>query len=108
MMPPTEEERRGRPRQKSPHMVLRRACWAKAVSLSKVMDRRSVGSMRAKAASMTEMVSAAAQGKIERWHQTLKNRILLENYYYLPGDLAAHIARFVEHYYTIIGAITRA
>src|ERR1700720_450536 len=25
------------------------------------------------------------QGKIERWHQTLKNRILLENYY-LPGD----------------------
>ena len=28
------------------------------------------------------------QGKIERWHQTLKNRILLENYY-LPGDLEA-------------------
>jgi putative transposase len=26
------------------------------------------------------------QGKIERWHQTLKNRILLENYF-LPGDL---------------------
>ena len=26
------------------------------------------------------------QGKIERWHQTLKNRVLLENYY-LPGDL---------------------
>jgi transposase InsO family protein len=25
------------------------------------------------------------QGKIERWHQTLKNRILLENYF-LPGD----------------------
>jgi transposase InsO family protein len=23
-------------------------------------------------------------GQIERWHQTLKNRILLENYY-LPG-----------------------
>ena len=37
------------------------------------------------------------QGKIERWHQTLKNRILLENYY-LPGDLEAHIERFVEHY----------
>ena len=28
------------------------------------------------------------QGKIERWHQTLKNRILLESYY-LPGDLEA-------------------
>jgi hypothetical protein len=28
------------------------------------------------------------QGKIERWHQPLKHRILLENYY-LPGDLEA-------------------
>jgi transposase InsO family protein len=37
------------------------------------------------------------QGKIERWHQTLKNRIQLENYY-LPGDLEASIGRFVEHY----------
>lgn len=37
------------------------------------------------------------QGKIERWHQTLKNRILLENYF-LPGDLNASIERFVEHY----------
>ncbi|MFY9837832.1 MAG: IS3 family transposase [Xanthobacteraceae bacterium] len=37
------------------------------------------------------------QGKIERWHQTLKNRILLENYY-LPGDLEASIGRFVDHY----------
>ena len=37
------------------------------------------------------------QGKIERWHQTLKNRILLDNYY-LPGDLKAHIGRFVDHY----------
>ena len=25
------------------------------------------------------------QGKIERWHQTMKNRILLEHYF-LPGD----------------------
>ena len=37
------------------------------------------------------------QGKIERWHQTLKNRILLENYY-LPGDLEAQVAAFVAHY----------
>jgi transposase InsO family protein len=37
------------------------------------------------------------QGKIERWHQTLKNRILLENYY-LPGDLEAKIDAFVAHY----------
>jgi transposase InsO family protein len=37
------------------------------------------------------------QGKIERWHQTMKNRILLENYY-LPGDLEAKVAAFVDHY----------
>jgi putative transposase len=37
------------------------------------------------------------QGKIERWHQTLKNRILLENYY-LPRDIERQVAAFVEHY----------
>lgn len=37
------------------------------------------------------------QGKIERWHQTLKNRILLENYFF-SEDLEAQIAAFVEHY----------
>jgi putative transposase len=37
------------------------------------------------------------QGKIERWHQTLKNRILLEHYY-LPGDLERQVAAFVQHY----------
>ena len=37
------------------------------------------------------------QGKIERWHQTLKNRILLENYY-LPGALEAGIGSFVADY----------
>src|SRR5205085_5559414 len=37
------------------------------------------------------------QGKIERWHQTLKNRILLENYFLL-GDLETQIAAFVDDY----------
>ena len=37
------------------------------------------------------------QGKIERWHQTLKNRILLENYFF-PSDLEAQIEVFVDHY----------
>ena len=37
------------------------------------------------------------QGKIERWHQTLKNRILLQNYFF-PGDLKAHIGSFVDYY----------
>jgi putative transposase len=37
------------------------------------------------------------QGKIERWHLSLKSRILLENYY-LPGDLERAVTTFVEHY----------
>ena len=36
------------------------------------------------------------QGKSERWHQTLKHRILLENDS-LPGALEADIEAFVEH-----------
>ena len=37
------------------------------------------------------------QGKIERWLQTMKNRVLLENYY-LPGNLKTQIGAFVDHY----------
>ena len=37
------------------------------------------------------------QGKIERWHQTLKNRLLLNNYY-LPRELEEQISAFVETY----------
>jgi len=37
------------------------------------------------------------QGKIERWHLSLKCRILLENYS-LPGDLERAVASFVDHY----------
>ncbi len=37
------------------------------------------------------------QGKIERWHQTLKNRILLENYYF-PGHLEMQVGTFVGYY----------
>ena len=36
------------------------------------------------------------QGEIERWHQTLKNRILLEKQC-LPGALEAAIGEFVDH-----------
>lgn len=37
------------------------------------------------------------QGKIERYHRTLKNEILLRNYYF-PGELEEAIQRFVQHY----------
>ena len=37
---------------------------------------------------------------VGRWHQTLKNRILLENHY-LPGDLEAQIEGFVGRLTTV-------
>jgi len=37
------------------------------------------------------------QGKIERYHRSMKNQVLLENYY-LPGDLEARVAAFVDYY----------
>jgi len=39
------------------------------------------------------------QGKIERWHRSLKNQILLENYY-LPGELKLRIEEFIIYYNT--------
>ena len=43
------------------------------------------------------MAEGRASPGDNRWHQTLKNPILLENYY-LPGDLEAQIGDFVSHY----------
>ena len=37
------------------------------------------------------------QGKIERYHRSMKNTILLDNYY-LPTHLESEIARWVEYY----------
>jgi transposase InsO family protein len=37
------------------------------------------------------------QGKIERYHRTMKNRILLDNYF-LPGALEDEVGRFVQYY----------
>ena len=37
------------------------------------------------------------QGKIERWHQTLKNSVLLNNYY-LPSHLEHEIGQFIDYY----------
>jgi transposase InsO family protein len=59
--------------------------------LAEWLDKRNMGHVRG------APCHPQTQGKIERWHQTLKNRILLENYY-LPGDLEARIDAFVDHY----------
>jgi transposase InsO family protein len=37
------------------------------------------------------------QGKIERYHRSMKNQILLEHYY-LPGQLEARLSEFVDYY----------
>ncbi len=39
------------------------------------------------------------QGKIERYHRSMKNRILLENYYLL-GQLEERLVEFVDYYNT--------
>ena len=39
------------------------------------------------------------QGQIERWHRSMKNQVLPENYY-LPSHLKARIAEFVNYYNT--------
>jgi transposase len=72
---------------------------ARAATTGEVQD------LRREARKMSHVRGAPmhpqTQGKIERWHQTLKNRILLENYF-LPGDLEAQIEAFVEHYTTSV------
>jgi putative transposase len=37
------------------------------------------------------------QGKIERFHRSMKNEVRLQNYY-LPGELEEEIRRFIEYY----------
>ena len=37
------------------------------------------------------------QGKIERYHRTMKNVVKLQNYYF-PGELEAEIEKFVDYY----------
>ena len=37
------------------------------------------------------------QGKIERWHRSMKNQVLLENYY-SPSELKSRIGEFVAYY----------
>ena len=80
---------------------------------SHILDRSRQMARRPKhGACPRRALSPQTQGKIERWHQTLKNRILLENYY-LPGDLEANIEAFVadynhSRYHESIGNLTPA
>lgn len=46
---------------------------------------------------ISSIVAVLVRQKVERWLQTMKNRVLLENYY-LPGDLKRQIDTFVDYY----------
>jgi len=62
-----------------------------AADLSDWLDSRGMSHIRGKP------YHPMTQGKIERWHLSLKSKILLETYY-LPGELQRAIAHFVDHY----------
>jgi putative transposase len=62
-----------------------------SADLAKWLDKRNISHVHRAPCHLQ------TQGKIERRHQTLKNRILLKNYY-SPGDLEAKIDKFVDHY----------
>jgi transposase InsO family protein len=62
-----------------------------SAALADWLDKRNIGHVRG------APYHPRTRCKIERRHQTLKNRILSENYY-LPGDPEAKIGKFVERY----------
>jgi len=59
--------------------------------LQQYLDDRGMGHTRGKP------YHPMTQGKIERYHRTMKNVVKLQNYY-LPGELEVEIARFVDYY----------
>src|SRR5262245_6887105 len=59
--------------------------------LSQWLENRGIKHIRGRA------YHPMTQGKIERYHRSMKNRILLENYY-LPGQLEQSIGEFVAYY----------
>jgi len=77
--------------QHQPRLLLDNGSSYIAVELAEWLDDKSMDHVRG------APYHPQTQGKIERWHQTLKNRILLENYF-LPGDLKSQIGRFISHY----------
>lgn len=59
--------------------------------LQKYLEDHSIGHVRG------APYHPQTQGKIERYHRTMKNLIKLQHYY-LPGELEYEIGRFVEYY----------
>ena len=59
------------------------------------VERRSILKRWAKSPPLGRLLRNRLPGN--GWHQTMKNRVLLENYY-LPGDLERQLCSFVEYY----------
>ena len=59
--------------------------------LAKWLDKREIKHIRGAPFHLQTL------GQIVRWHQVMKNRILLENAY-LPGELEQRIEALVAHY----------
>lgn len=75
-------------------------------SLQEYLQERGLGHVRGRP------YHPMTQGKIERYHRTMKNVLLLDNYY-TPDDLRAEIAAFVyyynhERYHESLGNVTPA
>jgi|GEM_PF-1205336 integrase-like protein len=73
---------------------------APALGTSKKMDFFSPPALAALRSAMPVIggpYHPMTQGKIERYHRSMKNRILLENYN-LPGQLEHSIEELVEYY----------
>jgi len=66
------------------------ACYISG-ELKKYLDEHSIGHVRG------APYHPQTQGKIERYHRTMKNLIKLQHYY-LPGELEHSLEQFVEHY----------
>ena len=61
------------------------------MALADYLDEQDIGHTRGKP------FHPMTQGKIERYHRSMKNIVLLENYY-SPEELEYHIGIFVQYY----------
>jgi len=56
-----------------------------------------LGPKKPKARTFWNKIPAMTQGKIERYHRSMKNVVKLQNYYF-PWELEQEISRFVDYY----------
>ena len=78
-------------RHKPPRLLSDNGPCYLAVELKEYLEKRSIKHIRG------APFHPQTQGKIERYHRTLKNVINLENHYF-PWELEKAIEEFVEHY----------